>query len=110
MEKLKRCNLQSAFKPIDENSAIKLADFYKMFADPGRIKILYLLMDREICVNHIAAVLDMTVSAVSHQLRLLRTQDLVRFIREGKNIYYALDDNHVQSMLKVAKEHLQHSN
>ncbi len=108
MEKLQRCNLESAFQPIEEDKALKLADFYKMFADPGRVQILYLLKGREICVNHIASVLDMTISGVSHQLQLLRASGLVRYVREGKNIYYALDDTHVEDMLNLAEEHLSH--
>ncbi len=108
MSDLQRCNLESAFQPIAEPKADVLADFYKMFADPSRVKILYLLRGREICVNHIASVLDMTISAVSHQLQLLRSAGLVRYIREGKNIYYALDDCHVEDMLKLADEHLTH--
>ena len=108
MADLQRCNLQSAFQPIEETNALKLADFYKMFADPGRVQILYLLKGREICVNHIASVLNMTISAVSHQLQLLRASGLVRYVREGKNIYYALDDAHVEDMLNIAEEHLLH--
>ncbi len=108
MPVMQRCTLESEFQPISEPKADVLADFYKMFADSSRVKILYLLRGREICVNHIASVLDMTISGVSHQLRLLRSAGLVRHIREGKNIYYALDDCHVEDMLKLAEEHLMH--
>jgi len=108
MSKLQRCNLESDFQPIDEQKSVKLAEFYKMFSDPGRVQILYLLKGREICVNHIASVLNMTISGVSHQLRLLRSAGLVRYIREGKNIYYALDDMHVEDMLKLAEAHISH--
>ena len=87
---------------------MKRADVYKIFADPSRVQIRYLLKGREICVNHIASVLDMTISAVSHQLKLLRASGLVRYVREGKNIYYALDDEHVEDMLNIAEEHLLH--
>lgn len=108
MADLQRCNLESAFKPVEEYKALMLADFYKMFSDSSRVQILYLLKGREICVNHIASVLNMTISGVSHQLRLLRAAGLVRFVREGKNIYYALDDKHVEDMLNIAEEHLSH--
>jgi len=103
-----RCNLDSNFKPIDESFATELAEFYKMFADPGRVRILCLLEGREVCVNHIAEKLDMTISAVSHQLRLLRIFGLVRYIKEGKHCYYALDDSHVSDLLSIAKQHLEH--
>lgn len=108
--KLQRCTEDSIFSPVAEESALKLSDFYKMFADPSRIKILYLLQGREICVNHIASELKMSISAVSHQLRLLRSAGLVRFIKEGKNNYYALDDNHVSEMLHLALKHIEHKN
>jgi ArsR family transcriptional regulator, lead/cadmium/zinc/bismuth-responsive transcriptional repressor len=105
---LQRCTESSIFSPIGENSALRLSDFYKMFADSSRIKILYLLQNKEICVNHIAAALDMSISAVSHQLRLLRSAGLVRFLKEGKNSYYALDDDHVSDMLNLANRHIEH--
>jgi len=105
---LVRCSEDSDFSPIEEKVAFKLSDFYKMFSDPSRVKILYLLKGKEICVNHIASALDMSVSAVSHQLRLLRSGGLVRYIKEGKNCYYALDDNHVFDMLELAHRHLEH--
>ncbi len=107
-DKLQRCNEQSEFVPISDEGAQRLADLYKMFADPSRAKILFLLQGREICVNHIAGALNMTKSAVSHQLRLLRTAGLVRFIKEGKNSFYALDDEHVSDILKIAIEHIDH--
>ena len=103
-----RCNLDSDFDPINEEEALELSDIYKMFADPSRIRILYLLQGREICVNHIAETLGMTISAVSHQLRLLRTAGLVRYIKEGKRSYYALDDDHVSTILEIARQHVNH--
>jgi ArsR family transcriptional regulator, lead/cadmium/zinc/bismuth-responsive transcriptional repressor len=106
--KLQRCNELSDFATIEETEAQRLADLYKMFADASRAKILYLLQGREICVNHIADALNMSKSAVSHQLRLLRSAGLVRFIKEGKNSFYALDDTHVSDILKVALDHIDH--
>ena len=103
-----RCDVKSEFEKIDDDYAMKLADLYKMFADPSRAKILYLLQGREICVNHIAEVLEMTTSAVSHQLRLLRSEGLVKFIKEGKNCYYALEDRHVSDIIKIAMDHIEH--
>jgi len=106
--KLLRCDTTSDFKPIRDADAKILSDLYKMFADPSRAKILYLLQGREICVNHIAQVLGMSKSAVSHQLRLLRTAGLVKYIKVGKNSFYALDDTHVSDIIKIAVDHINH--
>ncbi len=103
-----RCDLNSDFETISEDEAFALSDLYKMFADPSRIKILCLLQGREICVNHIAEQLEMTISAVSHQLRLLRASGLVRYIKEGKRSYYALDDDHVSAIIEIARQHIDH--
>ena len=72
-----------------------------------RIKILYALFESELCVNDIAQVVGLSQSAVSHQLRLLKANKLVRFRRDGKTIYYALDDDHVRSMIALGMEHVE---
>ena len=83
-----------------------LAELYRIFADSTRIRILYVLFEKEVCVCDIAAVLDMSVSAVSHQLRLLRGAHLVRFRREGKTCFYSLADDHVKTIIGQGMEHL----
>ncbi|MBP5519843.1 MAG: helix-turn-helix transcriptional regulator [Treponema sp.] len=83
-----------------------LADFYKIFGDTTRVKILYALDKSELCVCDISALLGMSVSAVSHQLRSLRESDLVRTKRQGKIIYYSLADDHVKSILECGIEHI----
>ena len=83
-----------------------LADFYKIFGDTTRVKILYALDKSELCVCDISALLGMSVSAVSHQLRTLRESDLVRTKRQGKVIYYSLADDHVKSILECGLEHI----
>ena len=83
-----------------------LADFYKIFGDTTRVKILYALDKSELCVCDISALLGMSVSAVSHQLRALRESDLVRTKRDGKVIYYSLADEHVRSILECGIEHI----
>ena len=83
-----------------------LAELYRIFADSTRICILYVLFEKEVCVCDIAAVLDMSVSAVSHQLRLLRGAHLVRFRREGKTCFYSLADDHVKTIIGQGMEHL----
>lgn len=83
-----------------------LAELYRIFADSTRIRILYVLFEREVCVCDIAAVLDMTVSAVSHQLRILRGAHLVRFRREGKVCFYSLADDHVKTIIGQGMDHI----
>ncbi|MBP5601365.1 MAG: helix-turn-helix transcriptional regulator [Treponema sp.] len=83
-----------------------LADFYKIFGDTTRVKILYALDKSELCVCDISALLGMSVSAVSHQLKTLRDSNLVKTKREGKVVYYSLSDDHVKSILECGIEHL----
>ena len=83
-----------------------LAELFKIFGDPTRIRILYAMLDTERCVNDIAGVLEMSQSSVSHQLRILKTSKLVKSRREGKSIFYSLDDEHVRSSLNMGMEHI----
>ena len=83
-----------------------LAELYKIFGDSTRIKILYVLLEAEMCVCDIAVLLDMTKSAVSHQLKVLRDNNLVKFQKKGKHAYYSLADDHVKEILDVALEHI----
>lgn len=83
-----------------------LADTFKLLGEPTRLKILLALSMEELCVNDIAAFLGMTRSAVSHQLRLLKSSRLVKFRRAGKRVYYSLDDQHVKHLLKDGLEHI----
>ena len=89
-----------------EEMLFDLADFYKIFGDTTRVKILYALDKSELCVCDISVLLGMSVSAVSHQLRALRDSDLVRTKREGKIVYYSLADEHVKSILECGIEHI----
>lgn len=89
-----------------EETLIDLAELYKMFGDSTRVKILYVLFDAELCVCDIAALLSMTVSAISHQLRILRAAKLVDFRREGKTVFYSLADDHVRTILGMGMEHI----
>lgn len=96
----------SAGMPDDE-ALYELADLFRVFGDSTRIKILYALHDSELCVCDIAALLALSQSAVSHQLRVLKDSKLVRFRRDGKTVYYALDDDHVRSILSLGMEHVE---
>ena len=95
---------------LKDEMLFDLADFYKIFGDTTRVKILYALDKSELCVCDISALLGMSVSAVSHQLRTLRESDLVRTKREGKIVYYSLADEHVKSILECGIEHIKEKN
>ncbi len=90
----------------DDTTASKLADFLKIFADMTRIKILHALLDTELCVHDIAMILDMEQSAISHQLRVLRQNKLVKVRKEGKSSYYSLNDSHIHEILIRGYEHI----
>ena len=90
----------------DDNTLYALADLFKVFGDPTRIRILYALSAQELCVFDIASVLDMTQSAISHQLRILKQMKLVKFRREGKTVYYSLADSHVETILNQGLDHV----
>ena len=89
-----------------EESLYDLAELFKVFGDSTRIKILYALLESEMCVCDMAQLLGLTQSAVSHQLRVLKANKLVRNRREGKTVFYALDDDHVRRILEMGMEHL----
>ena len=84
-----------------------LAELFKIFGDSTRIKILYALLQSELCVCDIAGLLDVTQSAVSHQLRVLKASKLVKFRREGKVVFYSLTDDHVSRILSQGMEHIE---
>ncbi|MBP3396216.1 MAG: helix-turn-helix transcriptional regulator [Clostridia bacterium] len=88
-----------------EDRLFDLAELFRIFGDSTRIKILYALHEHELCVCDIAALLGMTVSAISHQLRILKSAKLVNFRREGKTVFYALADSHVHAILGQGMEH-----
>ncbi len=92
-----------------EDDLYDLAELYKVFGDSTRIRILYVLVASEVCVCDLAAALRMTQSAVSHQLKILKQARLVKARREGKSIFYSLDDDHVRSMLRMGLEHIEES-
>ncbi|MCH5265740.1 MAG: helix-turn-helix transcriptional regulator [Lachnospiraceae bacterium] len=89
-----------------EEQLYDLAELFKVFGDSTRIRILYELFDKEMCVGDIAGALNMTQSAISHQLRVLKQSRLVKFRREGKTVFYSLDDAHVRSVIEMGLEHV----
>ena len=93
---------------IDEATTLGLAEIFRALGDPTRVRILHSLAASELCVCDLAAILGMSQSAVSHQLRLLRSLRLVRHRREGRMVYYALDDDHIEKLLAQGLDHVAH--
>jgi ArsR family transcriptional regulator len=90
-----------------QEELLDLADFFKVFGDGTRLKILYVLLSTEMCVYDIAAVLGMSQSAISHQLRVLKQMALVKNRREGKTIFYSLADSHIVTILSQGLDHIE---
>ena len=93
---------------LEEKQLSAVSEFFKVLGDETRMKIINALSHGELCVSDIAAALGMTQSAVSHQLKLLRMANQVKARREGKSIYYSLDDQHVIDILEEALVHIRH--
>lgn len=92
----------------EEDTIVELSQIFKALADPTRLKIIYVLSEKPLCVCDIANLLDMTQSAISHHLRLLRNLKLLKFRREGKMVIYSLDDDHVLQLFNQGLEHVKH--
>ena len=90
----------------DEDELFDLAELFKIFGDSTRIKILFVLLESDMAVNDIASVLKMTQSSISHQLRILKTNGLVKYTRNGKSLIYSLADGHVTTILSQGIEHI----
>ena len=90
----------------DDDDLYDLAELFKVFGDSTRIRILFVLFESEMCVCDIAQLLNMTQSAISHQLRILKQGRLVKSRREGKSIFYSLADSHVETVLAQGMEHI----
>ena len=93
-------------KMPDDDLLLDLADCFKLFSDSTRLKILYALMEAEMCVCDISVLLGMTKSSVSHQLRVLKQSNLVKYRKAGRVIYYSLADDHVRTICKMGMEHV----
>lgn len=115
IEKLEQCETQQVHEDImekvdedmpDEEILYDLAELFKIFGDSTRIKILYALFESEMCVCDIAQLLGMSQSAISHQLRALKQSKLVKYRREGKQVFYSLADGHVRTILDQGMEHV----
>ena len=91
----------------EETELYDLAELFKVFGDSTRIRILFVLSSAEVCVCDLARVLNMTQSAISHQLRILKQNKLVKSRREGKSIFYSLADDHVRTIIDQGREHVE---
>lgn len=100
-----RIDLVKSDRPTDE-MVYDLAELFKIFGDVTRIKIIYALLEYEMCVCDIASLLDMTQSAISHQLRVLKKARLVKFRKEGKIVFYSLDDDHIDKIFSFGLDHI----
>jgi DNA-binding transcriptional ArsR family regulator len=100
------CALSLPF--VDEQTAARLAEIFKALSDPTRVRLIAALCAGERCVHELAEQLEMSQSAISHQLRTLRQLHLVRSHKEGRHVYYALDDDHVLTLFAQGLDHVQH--
>ncbi len=96
-----------SFALPEEETLYDLAELFKIFGDSTRIKILYALFEAELCVNDMAETLNLSQTAVSHQLRILRANKLVSGRKEGKNVRYSLADDHVRTIIDMGLEHIE---
>lgn len=94
---------------LDKHAQERIAGLFKGFADTTRVQILSLLMDGEMCVNDIAQSIELSQSAISHQLQLLKQLHLIKYRRDGKNILYSLADDHVRTIIRMGQEHIEHT-
>ena len=103
--------VESTLKKMPKQSLFdNLAEFFKIIGDPTRTKILFALDQNEMCVCDIANVLGMTKSSISHQLATLKKSGIVKSRRDGKEVYYTLDDEHIKQVFEVGIEHIEHKN
>ena len=93
-------------KMPDEETLFDLAELFKIFGDTTRIRILFVLFEAEVCVCDLAKALNMTTSAISHQLNILKRNKLVKSRREGKSVYYSLADDHVRTIVSQGLDHI----
>ena len=109
-ERVAEEQLERARAALSETAALELAETFRLLSDPGRLRLISALLEAdELCVCDLSEVTGLLQTACSHNLRLLRGQRLVRYRRQGRNIYYTLDDDHIRVLLAVALEHVTHA-
>ena len=108
MQELDSERLLNILKKLPKEELLyELAEFFKIFGDSSRIRILSLLQQEKLCVGEISELLNLSPSAVSHQLRILRQTRLVRYKKIGKEVFYELDDDHIEKIFEQGLEHIQ---
>ena len=106
---INKANVNKTLEEIpDQKEIVGMAEIFKALSDPSRLKIVLALLNREHCVCDIAVICQQSESAISHQLRVLRTLKIVKNRREGKSVYYTLDDDHVISLIHYSLDHVKH--
>jgi len=106
---INEANVNKTLKEIpDQKEIVGMAEIFKALSDPSRLKIVLALLKQEHCVCDIAVICQQSESAISHQLRVLRTLKIVKNRREGKSVYYTLDDDHVISLIHYSLDHVKH--
>ena len=103
---IERVNQVKKTMPEDD-LLFDMAEFFKVFGDSTRMKIISSLLVSELCVGEIAEIVNSTQSAISHQLRFLKQAKLVKYRKEGKTVYYSLDDDHIKTIYEIGKEHIE---
>ena len=93
---------------IEEDDIVDISEIFKLLGDPSRMRIVAALRIKELCVGDIAALMEISLSGVSHQLRLLKKSRIVKTRRDGKMMYYSLDDEHIENLIDVALNHIEH--
>lgn len=92
----------------NDEMLLKISEFYKVLSDYTRFKIVYILLNGELCVSEIEEKVGMSQTAVSYQLKMLRQAHLVKYRRKGQNVYYSIDDEHVNTIINITIEHINH--
>ena len=101
--------LSRARAAVSEGEALELVETFRLLSDPGRLRLIAALLEAdELCVCDLSDITGLSQTACSHNLRLLRGQRLVRYRRQGRNVYYTLDDDHIRVLLEVALQHVTH--
>lgn len=93
---------------LEETTVVTLSDVFKALGDPTRVRIIYALLQKELCVHDLTVVLDMAQSAISHQLRVLRNLRIVKRRKVGKTVFYSLDDSHIEQIFTQTIHHIKH--
>lgn len=93
---------------IEEDDIVDISEIFKILGDPSRMRIVAALRIKELCVGDISAIMEISLSGVSHQLRLLKRSRIVKTRREGKMVYYSLDDEHIEKLIDIALNHIKH--